>query len=337
AGGVTSEEAERRFGIVEQAALDGAKIVRRLMEFTRAAPRPSELEVVSVKELFASALAAAQPKWKDEAHAEGRQIEVLTQLREVPPILGNPAELREVLLNLIFNAVDAMPNGGRLTLSSWREGKSVCLAVADTGEGMPEAIVSRVFEPFFTTKGPHSSGLGLSVSYGIVRRHQGDLSVRSRPGQGATFTIRIPMCEAPPARVESPAAATPPSASPGGGLRILVVDDEREVRNILGDLLTDAGHQVSKAESGSEALEILEKEPIDLVCTDLGMPGMPGSPLQDRIWARPLRLKVGLITGWGARIEPDELQAHHVDFLIAKPFKAREVLQVIAETHAVHA
>jgi signal transduction histidine kinase/ActR/RegA family two-component response regulator len=337
AGGVTREEAERRFGIVEQAALDGAKIVRRLMEFTRAAPRPSELEVISVKELFASVLAAAQPRWKDEANAEGRQIEVVTQFREVPPILGNPAELREVLLNLIFNALDAMPNGGRLTLSSWRDGKNVCLVVTDTGVGMPEAIVSRVFEPFFTTKGPNSSGLGLSVSYGVIRRHQGDLSVRSRPGQGATFTIRIPMCEVPPARLEAAADATRASAAPESGLRVLVVDDEPEVRNILGDILADAGHQVSKAGSGSEALEVLEKEPMDLVCTDLGMPGMTGWQLADRIWARSPRLKVGLITGWGARIEPEELRAHHVDFLIAKPFNAREVLQAVAETHAARA
>ena len=190
-GGVGAAELERRLGVVEQAALDGANTVRRLLEFTRARPRLHEFEPILVADLFASVVAAAQPRWKDEANAQGRQIEVVTDFREVPPILGNPAELREVLLNLIFNALDAMPEGGRLGLRAWRDGDAVCLAVGDTGVGMPEEVASRVFEPFFTTK-PDGTGLGLSLTHQIVTQHGGAIDVESQPPAGTTVRLSLP-------------------------------------------------------------------------------------------------------------------------------------------------
>jgi len=228
-----------------------------------------------------------------------------------------------VLLNLVFNAIDAMPRGGRLTLASWAEGGRVCVAVKDTGVGMAPEVLQRIFEPFFTTKGPQASGLGLSVSYGIIRRHEGEITVESRPGEGTTFTIRLPIRESPPPQVEGvpkPARA---------GLRVLVIDDEAEVRETLRDLLEAAGQEVWEAGSGREGLELLERQRVDLVCTDLGMPGMSGWEVAERVKARWPGQKVALITGWGAWVEPEELRAHGVDFLINKPFQLKEILGVL--------
>ena len=198
--------------------------------------------------------------------------------------------------------------------------------MGDTGSGIPGDLLARIFEPYFTTKGPQRSGLGLSVSYGIVRRHRGDLTAESRPGTGTVFTVRLPLAPA-----ESPAAEEPISAVPGArGLRVLVVDDEDLVRETLRDICTDEGHRVLEARSGREALDLLTAQAVDVVCTDLGMPGMTGWQLADQIRERWPHVRVGLITGWGARVQPDDLQTHNVDFLIAKPFRRDQILSVLA-------
>jgi signal transduction histidine kinase/ActR/RegA family two-component response regulator len=324
-GAVSPAELEQRIGIIRTAALDGAETVRRLLEFTRAAPRAGRAQPTDASALFASVVAAAEPRWKDEANARGRMIEVVTDFGEVPPVLAYPAELREVLLNIVFNALDAMGEGGRLALVCRADTESAYLSVSDTGPGISENLLPRIFEPFFTTKGPQRTGLGLSVSYGIVRRHQGDLTVESQPGKGTVFTVRLPLApQGSPAGEE--AASAPPEAR---CLRVLVVDDEDLVRATLRDICADEGHHVLEARSGREALELLAARPIDVVYTDLGMPGMTGWQLADQIRDRWPYVRVVLITGWGASVQPEELQAHHVDFLIAKPFRRDQVLAVL--------
>ena len=324
-GEVPPAEVRRNLGVIERAARDGAETVRRLLDFTRVAPRAEETEAVSVADLLASVVAASQPRWKDEAEAKGAHIEVVQELGDVPPLMGNPAELQEVFLNLVFNAIDAMPQGGTLTLASWAEDGDVCVAVKDTGVGIPENIRPKIFDPFFTTKGPQSSGLGLSVSYGIVRRHGGEITVESRVAQGTTFTVKLPVRPVPSPRAEAVSRPARP------GLRVLVIDDEESVREILRDLLEAAGQEVWEASSGPEGLGILERQPMDLVCTDLGMPGMTGWEVAERIRARWPGLKVALITGWGARVEPEELEAHGMDLLIAKPFQMKDLLDILAK------
>jgi signal transduction histidine kinase/CheY-like chemotaxis protein len=323
--GLPPAELERRVEIIREAALDGAETVRRLLEFTRAAPRTGKPQVTDVGALFASVLAAAEPRWKDEANARGRVIEVVTDFHEVPPVLVNPAELREVLLNLVFNALDAMVEGGRLTLTCRADAESAHLTVGDTGPGIPRELLARIFEPFFTTKGPQRSGLGLSVSYGIVRRYRGDLTAESRPGTGTVFTVRLPLAPVGAPAAEEPAFPVPEAA----GLRVLVVDDEDRVRETMRDICTDEGHRVLEARSGREALELLAGQAVDVVCTDLGMPGMTGWQLADQIRERWPQVRVGLITGWGASVQPDDLRTHNVDFLISKPFRRDQVLAVL--------
>jgi signal transduction histidine kinase len=326
-GTVAPGEVERRVGIIRQAALDGAETVRRLLEFTRAVPRTGEVQVIDAVALFTSVLAAAEPRWKDEVNVRGREIEVATDFQTVPPVMSSPAELREVLLNLVFNALDAMAEGGRLTVACRADTDHAYLSVADTGAGIPDDVLPRIFEPFFTTKGPQASGLGLSVSYGIVRRHGGDLAVESRAGRGTVFTVRLPLAKMGLPSTDGRVATAPKARR----LRVLVVDDEDVVRETLRDICSDDGHHILEARSAREALDVLAAHAVDVVCTDLGMPGMNGWQLADQIRERWPRLCVGLMTGWGARIDKDELQTHSVDFLIAKPFSRDQILEMLAQ------
>jgi signal transduction histidine kinase len=325
-GGMRRAEVARRLGIIREAALDGAETVRRLLEFTRASPHTGRAQPIDVVTLFASVLAAAEPRWKDEANASGRHIEVVTDFHEVPPVKAVPSDLREVLLNLVFNALDAMPDGGRLRLTCRGEKDAALLSVSDTGTGIPSNVLPRIFEPFFTTKGPQRSGLGLSVSYGIVRRHGGNLTVESRPGTGTVFTVQLPL--APPGLLAIEERV--PTATRVRGLSVLIVDDEDAVRKTLGDICSDEGHRVLEASSGPEALQIAAAHTIDVLCTDLGMQGMNGWQLVEQVRERWPDLRVGLITGWGVAIEPEQLKAQGIDFMIAKPFRREEILEVLA-------
>jgi signal transduction histidine kinase len=189
---VTDPELERQIGIIEQVAQDGAYTVRRVQEFARVRQtRP--FETVDLNAVVREALEATRPRWSETGGAGGATYEVAIDTPSLPPIAGDPDELRETLLGLLENALDAMPRGGRLAITTRVEAGRVACTVADTGVGMAEATRERIFEPFFTTKSAEGTGLGLSVAYGIVRRHGGEIEVASRPGQGSAFTVRFPI------------------------------------------------------------------------------------------------------------------------------------------------
>jgi PAS domain S-box-containing protein len=190
---MSDEVVQNELGIIEQAAMDGAHTVKKLQEFTRPKTDASKFVLLDVNEIIDGATELVKTKIKDEAEAKGVQIEVHTVQSKVPPITGNPIELREVLLNIILNSIDAMPEGGRITFKTGHEDSSVFIEASDEGIGMPEYIRQRVFDPFFTTKGVQRSGLGLSISYGIIHRHHGEIEVRSQEGMGTTFLIKLPI------------------------------------------------------------------------------------------------------------------------------------------------
>jgi PAS domain S-box-containing protein len=178
--------------LIAQAASDGATIVRRLQQLARGAGS-SEVTALDLNTLVQEVVETTQPVWHDHARREGRPVEVRLELMPLPQIAGRGAELREVLTNLILNAIEAMPQGGQLTLRSWIEGREVCVAVSDTGVGMTPEVQRRLFDPFFTTKGSRGTGLGLSVSQALIKGHQGTLTAESEPGRGTTFVIRLPV------------------------------------------------------------------------------------------------------------------------------------------------
>lgn len=322
---VKEPEIRRSLAIVEQATLDAAEVVRRVHRFATAQPF-SEVGPVDLNRLAHEVLELARAGWQDKAQRRGIQIEASLEPGEIPPVVGQHDSLREVLMNLLLNAIDALPQGGRITVKTWASGQAVHCSVADSGVGMADEIRRRALEPFFTTKGPGTRGLGLSVSYGIIRRHHGKLNVESSPGNGTTVTIRLP--HSPADSVATRETATP--SIPASPLQILIIDDEVEVRGALAETLTAMGHKVVWTTGGREGLAWLDAgEPVDLVLTDLGMPGMNGWEVARAVKARQPRLRVGLITGWGeTEGTPEERKS--VDFVITKPFSVEALRKAIA-------
>jgi PAS domain S-box-containing protein len=318
-------ELQRQLNVIIKVALDAAQTVKRIQEFTRMR-RARPFQPVHVHQLVDEVVEVTRSRWKDEAQSRGIRYDVVVEANPTPAILGDPSEIREALTNILFNAFDAMPDGGRVTLRTGVEGDRVFCSIEDTGIGMSEDVRQRIFDPFFTTKGERGTGLGLSVVYGIVTRHTGELDVRSRLGAGTTFVIRFPV--AGEAAVEQPVRRPRQSHARARG-RILVIDDERDVADILGDVLTRDGHQVAVCSDGAAGLARFEREEFDLVITDLGMPGMSGWEVARLVkLARP-GVPVVMITGWGDRIDPAEAVSRGVDVLISKPFKRDQIREVV--------
>jgi CheY-like chemotaxis protein len=310
--------------IIEKAALDGAETVRRIQEFTRVKADAHTFSEVEINQVIEDALEFTRTRWKNEAEAKGVVLEVHCDFGEIPPLSGDPAGLREVFTNLVINAVDAMPKGGDITITTIREEESVLVTVADTGTGMSPEIQKRIFDPFFTTKGTRGSGLGLSICYGIVSRHRGEISVSSRVGQGSTFIIRLPLDRA------AKAAEEPSDA--GGGLlsaRVLVIDDDEVFRSVLADTLLESGCRVEQAGSGHEGLSLFSEGEYDLVITDLGMEHMSGWDVARKVKELSASTPVALISGWGSQIDEATARAKGVDYIIAKPFRLDQLRGIV--------
>ncbi|MBI4504554.1 MAG: response regulator [Chloroflexi bacterium] len=315
-------------GVIARAAEDAAVTVRRLHSFARR-EAPAEQATVNLDSLAREAVDLTRPSWHDVPAREGRSIAVEVDLASGLAIAGSAAELRELLTNLILNACDAMPQGGTLRLRAWAEGRWVRVAVHDTGMGMSREVQQHIFEPFFTTKAPQGSGLGLAVSQAIAQRHGGSLTVQSAPGRGTTATLRLPA--APPQRVPA-AEGEPPPLPPQ---RILVVDDAPQVRQTLVRLLEEDGHRVRSVASGAAALAALGQEPLDLLITDLGMPGMSGYEVAEAVRQRWPGLPVVVATGWREQVDAARVAAAGVSAVLHKPFRQRDLRRALAEVRAL--
>jgi signal transduction histidine kinase len=299
----------------ERAVGDAAEVVRRVLGFSAAQPVP-ETTRVDLNEVAADVIELTRPRWQDTAQLRNAMVDIRFEPGEDVVVAGEPAPLREVFMNLVLNALDAMPGGGCLTVRTWVEEGWVYCSVGDTGAGMSAETRQRALEPFFTTKGPKGVGLGLSVSLGVVQRHRGEMDIQSTEGQGTIVTLRIPRPGVTP-----PADTVPLTPSPVAPLKILVVDDEPTVLEALADTLAEDGHRVLRAGSGREALAVLDGgERVDVVITDLGMPGMTGWELARALRTRQPDLPVGLISGWTSSADFSAEEASHVAFVIAKPY-----------------
>ncbi|MCD6519203.1 MAG: PAS domain S-box protein [Anaerolineae bacterium] len=306
-------------------ARDAAEAVRRLQSLYRQSEDTSDFVPVRLDDVVSEALALTRPHWKDDAQRRGVTIEVHTELHNPPAVMGNPSELHRVLTNLIVNAIEAMPSGGALTISTGQEGNWSYVEVRDTGTGMDEEQLARIFEPFFSTK--KSSGLGLTVSLNIVKRHGGTIQVRSTPGEGSAFLVRLP-CRRQKEKSLSEDSQNAQRVTKG--LRVLVVDDENAVRALLVRLLEREGESVLTASSGYEALELLKKERFDLLITDLGMPGISGRELIAQAQRLHPGLPVILTTGWGETISPAQLRELNALALLSKPFTHQDLKEALS-------
>ena len=308
-------------GSLERAANDGAALVRKIQQYIRN-EKKEHVEPVELHKIAEEVITLTRPYWHNEPRRRGIAIELEEDLRPVPPIPGAPTELREVLVNLVLNAVQAMPAGGTLAIrTDRRDGSAASVEVADTGVGMSETVRRRIFEPLFTTKGSSGSGMGLTMSQGIVQEHNGQIEVESAPGRGTVFRLVFPFEAEHAAPVAVAASAAPGRGGQAAGLRILVVDDEPMVRTVTTKLLRLRGHTVTDVDGGPAALDALDAggdgAPFDLVVTDLSMPEMSGRELAAAIHERHPGFPVVLLTGDTDAV----LDGAKVAAVVKKPFQ----------------
>jgi signal transduction histidine kinase/ActR/RegA family two-component response regulator len=321
---VPDPELRRQLAVIEQAALDGAQTVRRVQEFTRVR-QDERFETIDVNQVLLDVLELTRPAWETGAKRRGVSIDVHLELTASNPAAGNASELREVFTNLLLNAVDAMPDGGELWVATENGADVVRVKVRDSGVGMDAETRAKIFDPFFTTKDLKGTGLGLSVAYGIVSRHRGTIRVDSEPGIGTLFTL-----EFPEGRVE-PEQPSDDAGSPLPNLRVLVVDDEEAVLEVLGDMLGIMGMSVTRAHGGPAGVAALEQGAFDVVFTDLGMPEVNGWDLALTAKSRRPETTVVLVTGWGFQLEEDAAASRGVDQVMAKPFSWEDVQAAVRQ------
>ena len=319
---IAGDELKHALTVIHQGASDSVETVRRLQEYSRPA-RVKGPEAVQLRDVLEQLLALTRPQWDNEAARRGIRYEIDLKADPAPAVLAVASEVREALLNILENALTAMPQGGRLTLHVRGEDERAIVSISDTGKGMNPEVQRLAFEPFFTTRSTEGgTGLGLSLAQEIVQRYRGTISLSSAEGVGTTFTLSFPSITAEAARTP----AFLPTLEP---LRILAVEDEPEVLDVLRAMLSAAGHTVFTAASGREALELFDHETVDLVLTDLGMPGMTGLALAEQL-KRQRAIPILLLTGWADEL--DAATAPSVDMVVAKPFTRERLFEALART-----
>ena len=320
------EHVLERLQIINTCANDAAQVVRQMREFSRPHTSHDVFRPFDLNKLVRQTIDLTQQRWKDQAQASGQTIHVVTNLLPVLPITGEESALRELLTNLIFNAVDAMPAGGTITLGTMLDGPAVRLSVSDTGVGMTEEVRRRCSEPFFTTKGPEELGLGLAMVLGIVQRHNGTVEIASQVGQGTTFIVRLPIQPS-----VKPMAVPPEIPALPRVLHVLVVDDEPMLCAVTKAWLIEDGHTVETFATGAAALARLATAKFDLVITDKAMPAMNGEQLAAAIHQRVPGLPVILMTGFGDLIKITGVMPPHISAILSKPLTQASLRETLAK------
>jgi signal transduction histidine kinase/ActR/RegA family two-component response regulator/HAMP domain-containing protein len=326
---------------IRTAGEDIAHIVSRLREFYRRRDDQEALLQLNINNLAEQVVDMTRPRWRDIPQSNGITVEMQTELApKVPELVGIESEVREAVTNLVLNAVDALPNGGKITLRT-RVTKCdvhqtrpeylthVIVEVSDTGIGMSEETRKRCLEPFFSTKGKRGTGLGLAMVYGVMQRHEGNIEIESEPGKGTTFRLVFPVRVL--ALTHTDVQTDRPSVTP---LQILCIDDEPLLRDLLKEMLEREGHMVEVSDSGQTGLDAFRYarqsgRPFDIVITDLGMPYMDGRQVAKVLKHESPETPVVMLTGWGAFMKEDGSGPTGVDALLSKPPRSKELRETL--------
>ena len=322
----TARKSHEYLQLIHMAATDGAEVVRRLREFYRYRDENDVFGPVRLNDIVQQVIAITKPRWKDQALGRGTQIQIVTKLDHVGAISGSEAELREMLINLMFNAVDAIEGNGKITFRTFRRGSSIAVQISDTGAGMSNEVRLRCLEPFFSTKADSGTGLGLAMVFGIVRRHDGEIEIESTPENGTTITVSfVPHDET---KLTEPAKTPARVSRP---LRLLVVDDEPSIREVLTAILTEDSHEVTTASDGKAGLELFRSGQWDLVLTDRAMPQMNGDQLAAAIKQIDPGVPVVLVTGFADVMHDVGDHPKAIDLVVRKPFTKESLRTAIAQ------
>lgn len=313
---------------IENLALKGSESVRRTQEFARVRSKTAKKRV-SINEVVREAVETTRPIWKDQAQLNMAEIEMNLDLKATQPLAGSAGELVDALSNMIQNSVEALPHGGLIDLATFDRDDSVVLSVCDDGVGMAQEVRDKIFYPFFSTKGKGKTGLGMSVAYGILSRHQARVEIESVEGEGTTIKIAFP---ARPDLRET--GAIPTAADDVRKLRVLVIDDDESLLNVVKELLVAIGHEPTVAKDGMEGLSIFDESSFDFVITDLGLPGMSGWDVAKAVKLKRQSLPVMIISGWGAQIAEDDVSSRGVDMVLSKPFTVTQLRDAINQIFA---
>jgi signal transduction histidine kinase/CheY-like chemotaxis protein len=330
-----SDRARKSLMVIQQCVEDVAQTVSRMRDFYRKREPQIVLGQVDVNQVVQGVIELTRSRWKDVPQARGVVVNVRMELGEMlPRIMGAENEIRDALTNLVLNAVDAMPEGGVLTVRTRvaPTAPAVYLEVADTGVGMDEETRRRCLEPFFTTKGERGTGMGLAMVYGMIERHSADLEIDSAPGQGTTVRLIFPL----PAVVVDATVRQPVLGLPARSVRILVVDDDPLIIESLSETLRSDGHNVTAADGGEAGINTFlaaqqQGEPFAVVITDLGMPYVDGRRVAAAVKGASSRTPVILLTGWGQQLIAENEVPSHVDRVLNKPPRLRELRVALTE------
>lgn len=306
------------------ATKDGVKISNRMLKFSKKEKDTTGFTLVDINELIVQSIDFTMPRWKNMSQIEGISYHMDKEgVKQVPLVLCNATEIREVFVNIINNALDAMPDGGCIYFRTWNKNDNVFVSITDTGAGMSDDIIKYIFDPFFTTKIAAGTGLGLSTSYGIMSRHGGKINIESREGEGSTFTLQFPITTG--TAVSEKSHANPVMETKNRDFSILVVDDEVEILKMLDSFLKTGGYKVKTVDNGAMAIDITSKERFDLVLCDMAMPKISGQKVIRALNELSKRPKIGVITGWDNDLKLTENKDLTVDFIIKKPFNFAEL------------
>ena len=345
------EATRRHLETINRAGEDIARIVARMREFYRRRTDTEMLMKLDMNRIIEEVVELTRPRWRDLAQRDGISIEIRRDLKaDLPPLVGEPTELREALINLVFNSVDALPRGGTITLSTRCVHRSasdnsggverhVQVEVRDDGIGMDEKVRQRCLEPFFSTKTKcGGTGLGLAMVYGMMQRQDGTIEIDSTLGQGTCVRLTFPIKAEPRAADRQPVAA----AGPSRPISVLCIDDEQNVRQLLQDCLGHFKHRVGLASNGKQGLEMLREshrtnQPYQVVITDLGMPDLDGHQVAHTVKAEFPGTPVVMMTGWGAMMKEDGQVSPEVDALLSKPPQMRKLNDLLVQLTAANA
>jgi len=328
-----SERARGYLSIIRRAIADVGETVKGMRDFYRPQDREAPLAQIDLNPVVSQVIELTRSRWRDLPQQRGIAIAMRTELQQpLATVLGQESEIRDALTNLIFNGVDAMPDGGTLTVRTRSSAETVQLEVTDSGVGMDEETRRRCLEPFFTTKGERGTGLGLAMVYGMVRRHSAELEIESTLHRGTTMRITFAAAHA------APVAAPPLIAAEAAPrpLSILIIDDDPLVLESLGATLGSDGHKVTAADGGQAGVDAFTEAhggsaKFDVVITDLGMPHIDGRRVAAAIKAVSPATPVILLTGWGQRLVDDGDIPAHVDHVLNKPPKLRDLRAALAQ------
>src|SRR6266704_4897149 len=339
-GSELSPRTRRHLEMIQQATDDVAKTVERMKEFYRQRELQLTLSPVHMNALVQQVVDLTRARWSDMPQQQGVVIEMRTEFApNLQAIMGVESEIREALINLIFNAVDAMPSGGTLTLRTRIEEHSqgssgnlhnLVVEVTDSGVGMDEETRRRCLEPFFTTKGERGTGLGLAMVYGVIQRHSADLEIEGEPGKGTTVRLSF----AVPVGATDDLGLSDPTQPVPTRLRILVVDDDPLILRALCETLESDGHEVITANGGQAGIDAFcaaqgRGKPFSIVITDLGMPRVDGRKVASFVKSASGSTPVILVTGWGQRLVAEGEVPSEVDRVLSKPPKLRELREAL--------